>query len=249
MNVLWMVHFAFFSCYESSSQTQDLQFFRAAQNQSNTSKKIPLCLKIQEEALRGECIWFTAQQAITQGVDPFPICEQAPTDTWKHACIFEVADRNSVTGEQAQIWCKQAGDFYQRCMYHAIQREETSLMKQFPLGKERELIAEIQKRLSDVGEIQEDPLSQTLPARILAKRFVSKWQKNTTLQFSKEHCGTANDFICTNAYRFTLKLSRRKPKVCVVPMDPLVVKQARMPLWSEEFDMLAMDAWEDFCRN
>ena len=41
-------------------------------------------------------------------------------------------------------------------------------MKQFPLGKERELVAEIQKRLSDVGEIKTDPLSQTLPARILS---------------------------------------------------------------------------------
>ena len=122
----------------------------------------------------------------------FPICRQTP-ELWKQY-IFEVADRNSVTGEQAQIWCKQAGDFYQRCMYHAIQREETSLMKQFPLGKERELIAEIQKRLSDVGEIKTDPLSQTLPARILAKRFVSKWQKNKSLQFSKEHCGTADEY-------------------------------------------------------
>ena len=249
MIAFWIVYFTFLSCYESSLQTQDLQFFRSAQNQSNTSKKIPLCLKIQDESMQGECIWFAAQYAITQGVDPFPICEQAPTELWKQACIFEVADRNSVTGEQAQIWCKQAGDFYQRCMYHAIQREETSLMKQFPLGKERELIAEIQKRLSDVGEIKTDPLSQTLPARILAKRFVSKWQKNKSLQFSKEHCGTADEIICANAYRFTLKLSRRKPKVCVVPMDPLVVKQAKMPLWSAEFEILAMDAWEDFCRN
>ena len=32
-------------------------------------------------------------------------------------------------------------------------------------------------------------------------------------------------------------------------MDPLVVKQAKMPLWSAEFEILAMDAWEDFCRN
>ena len=225
MIAFWIVYFTFLSCYESSLQIQDLQFFRSAQNQSNTSKKIPLCLKIQDESMQGECIWFAAQYAITQGVDPFPICEQAPTELWKQACIFEVADRNSVTGEQAQIWCKQAGDFYQRCMYHAIQREETSLMKQFPLGKERELIAEIQKRLSDVGE------------------------RNNSLQFSKEHCGTADEIICANAYRFTLKLSRRKPKVCVVPMDPLVVKQAKMPLWSAEFEILAMDAWEDFCRN
>ena len=66
--------------------------------------------------------------------------------------------------------------------------------------------------------------------------------------FQRTLC-TADEIICANAYRFTLKLSRRKPKVCVVPMDPLVVKQAKMPLWSAEFEILAMDAWEDFCRN
>ena len=239
----------YIACYEPTAQVQDLQFFREAQLQNQALKSLTQCLQIQNESMKGECIWFTAQKAITQGVDPFPICEQAPTASWKHACIFEVADRNSVTGEKAMVWCKQAGDFYQRCMYHAIQREETQFMTQFPFGKERELIAEIKRRLSDVGEIKEDRLSETLTARIVAKRFVSKWHKNTTLVFSKEHCGTAGETICANAYRFALKLSRRRPKNCVSPMDPIIVKQARMPLWDEDFEMLAMDAWEDFCRN
>ena len=67
MIAFWIVYFTFLSCYESSSQTKDLQFFRAAQIQNSTSKKIPLCLTIQDESMQGECIWFAAQQAITQG--------------------------------------------------------------------------------------------------------------------------------------------------------------------------------------
>ena len=179
MTLLFML-LPLLGCYEPSIHVQDLQYFREAQQQSNATKSADQCQSIQNESMRGECIWYAAQKAITQGVDPFPICEQSPTLLWKHACVFEVADRNSVTGEKALIWCKQAGDFYRRCMYHAIQREETQLMKQYPFGKERELISEIQRRLSDVGEIKEDPLSQTLTARILAKRFVSKWKKKTT---------------------------------------------------------------------
>jgi hypothetical protein len=248
MTLLFML-LPLLGCYEPSIHVQDLQYFREAQQQSNATKSADQCQSIQNESMRGECIWYAAQKAITQGVDPFPICEKSPTLPWKHACVFEVADRNSVIGEKALIWCKQAGDFYRRCMYHAIQREETQLMKQYPFGKERELISEIQRRLSDVGEIKEDPLSQTLTARILAKRFVSKWKKNNELLFSEEHCGTAGMSICSDAYRFSLKLTRRRPQVCVVPMDVLLVKKARMPRWSEDFELQAMDAWEDFCRN
>ena len=185
MIVFWIVYFSFLSCYESSLQTQDLQFFRAAQNQSNTPKKIPLCLKIQDESMQGECIWFAAQYAITQGVDPFPICEQAPTELWKQACIFEVADRNSVTGEQAQIWCKQAGNFYQRCVpCHTTRRHP---YEQFPLGKE-ENCRKSRDSLT-LGKIKTDPLSQTLPARILIA-FREQMAKNHSL--FKRTCGTAD---------------------------------------------------------
>ena len=236
-------------CYESSQHLQDIQLHQEAQNQSHPNQSILLCNQIQDESMRGECVWYTAQKAITLGVDPFPICDHAPNESWRGACIFEVADRNSVTGEQAQVWCKQAGDFYQRCMYHALQREESQLMQRYPLGKEQELIAEIKKRLSDVGEIKEDRLSETLPARILARRFMSKWAKNKNLLFTKEHCGNVTDEICTNVYRFTLKMSRRRPQHCVEPMDPLVIKKARMPMWDPSFETFALDAWEDFCRN
>lgn len=249
--MLFSYLFVSIGCYEPSAHLQDLDMYREAQQEQYATKSVPICQNIQDTSLKGECLWFVAQRAITQGIDPFPICEQAPTESWKHACIFEVADRNSVTGEQAQVWCKQAGDFYQRCMYHAIQREESNFMQQYPMGKEAELIAEIKKRLVDVGEIKEDPLSETLTARILAKRFMNKWRNDTSKQirFSQEHCGTAPEHVCANSYRFTLKLSRRKPSTCITPMDPLLVQQAGMPLWTAEFDLLAMDAWEDFCRN
>ena len=129
-----------------------------------------------------------------------------------------------------------------------IQREESNFMKQYPLGKEAELMADIQNRLGDVGEIKEDPLSETLTARILAKRFMNKWRNDTSqnILFSKEHCGTATERVCTNAYRFTLKLSRRRPTTCVVPMDPTLVQNSSMPCGNQIRFAKLMDAWEDF---
>ena len=41
-----------------------------------------------------------------------------------------------LTGKAADQACQLAGEFQSRCMYHALQREESSLNAAYPLGKD-----------------------------------------------------------------------------------------------------------------
>ena len=71
----------YIACYEPTAQVQDLQFFREAQLQNQAIKSIPLCINIQNESMKGECIWFTAQKAITQAKRSRLMCRKELCET------------------------------------------------------------------------------------------------------------------------------------------------------------------------
>ena len=67
-----MIQLLLIGCYyESSQRWQDVQRYTEAQSQIQVHDSVSTCLQIENETLRGECIWFAAQLAIQQGVGSF----------------------------------------------------------------------------------------------------------------------------------------------------------------------------------
>ena len=210
-------------------------------------RAIALCETIQDDNEQGECLLFAA----TEGNHGSDACHFARTKRWKEACFFEVIDKKGVPKHQAKDSCARTGQFLNRCVYHIIQREEQALMKRFPIGKEKELTQHIQQEIRDLGgtELRNDPLSQTLVSRIIARRFLQQWQKNNQLLFPSGFCGAASSDICMKGYRFVLRLRKRLPEPCTIPSSKSVQESAMFPLWEPFFQAYARQVWSEICRN
>jgi hypothetical protein len=223
------------------------RYIEAAQA-SDVRSMLSLCGEIGREDLRGECILFAAKKAVEQRSDGLAVCEESPSESWLHACRFEVSDVAGMTGPEADSACSGAGRFRTRCLYHALQREENALLHRFPLGQEVELIGEIQRRMKGAGveELPEEPLSQTLTARIIARRYLVQ---NRALPFDAPFCGQAPPSVCTDAYRFAIKLSGRGslPSDCTLPMGMDRAAAAGLPVWAPAFAGPAQAAWQNLC--
>ncbi len=212
------------------------------------------CGEIAHEALRGECILFAAKSAVGERKDGIPICEKAPTQDWVEACRFEVIDAAGTTGQQASRLCATTGQFETRCLYHALQREERSLAARFPKGEEEALIEELLLRLGKKGELEEDKISESLPAKIIARRFFRRHKDSSELRFSMEACGSAPKSVCSQAYRFVVHMQKeregkRLPRPCSIPISEAQVISAELVVWEDSFHQQALDVWENLCRQ
>ena len=214
---------------------------------------LAICSQISDERLRGECVLFAAKAQAMQKRPALAFCNQAPTISWQSACAFEVSDMAGLTGKEADKACQMAGEFQSRCMYHALQREESSLNQAYPLGQEKDLMYAILSRMESLNAkmIEGDPLHITLTARIISRRFQAAWISDKDLTFDRSICGTASPDVCTEAYRLTVKMlsHNRPPEPCQTPMSAEIVAQSGLPLWSPEFEVWAQEAWANVCRR
>ncbi|MEC7984164.1 MAG: hypothetical protein VX278_03305 [Myxococcota bacterium] len=211
------------------------------------AQSIDACNGIQDPDLQGECVLFLASRS-TLGFDA---CDTAYDRTWREACYFEVVDRRGLSGDSAKRMCLQTGEFQARCMYHILQREEQSLMTRFPAGQEEELMRHISEQIQNLSgaELQNDPLSHSLVARIIARRFRKRWQRESSHTFSATDCGSAPPTICQQAYRFAIKLEKRLPKPCrTAPRREELLSQ-QFPVWQDSFSDSAMGVWRELCFN
>ena len=212
------------------------------------------CEQINHDDLRGECVLFAAKSAVGERADALALCESAPTVQWKQACFFEVADSTGMTGQRAARICASTGEFEIRCLYHALQREEQSLAARFPKGKEKDLIEEIAQRFTNKPELQEDKISLSLPAKIIARRFFQRYEDSKNLVFSEDACGTAPEEVCAQAYRFVIQMQKEQekkqlPQPCTIPMSDQQVQAAGFVLWGDSFTLSGLDAWDNICRQ
>ena len=124
-------------------------------------------------------------------------------------------------------------------------------MQRFPAGEELALIQHISQQIQTLNgaEIENDPLSQSLVARILARRFRNRWQKERTLSFSKVYCGRAPSSICQQAYRFVIKLEKRTPTPCRTVPIPAELTAQGFPIWADDFSASARAVWQELCFN
>ena len=233
---------------QPSPELLDRDRYIEASQAGTAAGMLSICAEIGRDDLRGECILFAAKKAAESRGDGLYFCESAPSEPWLHACRFEVSDVAGMTGAEADRACSGAGSFRTRCLYHALQREENSLLHKYPLGMELELIAEIRERMEAAGveELPEEPLGLTLTARIIARRYLIQ---SRSVPFAAPSCGKAPSAVCTDAYRFAVKLSGkgRLPMDCSLPMSKARAAEAGLPLWQDSFSSQAQAAWQNLC--
>lgn len=242
-----------------SDKWNDQQHYIEASNVNN-SNPLLTCQEILDQELRGECIWFVTKanternnrlpqpERIRQA---FQQCELSPTEGWKTVCRFDAIDVTGVTGEVADSACAQTGEFQERCMIHALLREEDQLAARFPKGKELEMMNSIEQRMAKIGltEMSEEPIHKTLTARVVARRFETAWRNNSSSPFSLSECGQLPEEICIDAYRISIKQigKGRLPKPCTLPMQPENVLAARLPVWHDDLKESVQSAWKSLC--
>ena len=221
---------------------------------------IQTCQTIQDIELNGECVWFVTKSHTERNArlpqpervrQAFQYCEQSPTEGWKTVCRFDVIDVTGVTGEVADTACSQTGEFQERCMIHALLREEDQLAARFPKGKEVAMMDSIEQRMLKLGldEVSSEPIHQTLTARVVARRFESAWRNNRQYPFSLRECGGLPESICVDAYRIAIKQIGKGllPKPCTVPMSIETVAGVGLPVWSDGLNTAVQSAWKSLC--
>ena len=238
MLLLW------WSCTQSVEPDMDRKYYLEALKEPH--RALEICPKISNDDVQGECVLFAA----TEGGHGSEACGYAHMEKWKEACFFEVIDKQGVPKHQAKDSCARTGRFQNRCVYHIIQREEQQWMKRFPMGKEQELSLAIQEEIILLGgvELPNDPLSDTLVSRIVARRFLKAWRVDSTIRFPSTYCGNIEQEGCKRAYRFVIRLGRKMPKPCGVPPSFDALTLAKIPRWENDFYDEALQVWSELCR-
>lgn len=134
--MLWLLGLA---CQTGSpsvdSRLLDRSLYQQALREPDPERAIALCEQISDRPLRGECVVFEAGEYLQAGGDGYSACRRLEDDSWQAVCIFEMVDAGKLRGEEALRVCKDTGPFIERCLAHALQREENALARQFPAGQ------------------------------------------------------------------------------------------------------------------
>lgn len=244
---------------QPSQDWLDQQSYLSA-SQQPVETALTTCTQIQNQELHGECVWFAAKKYIeTTSRRPIPermptalkYCAQAPSEEWQQVCYFDILDGIGISGQDADKACPMTGEFAERCMIHALLREEEALSKRYPKGQEVAMMNAIQSRMDNLGlqKVSEEPIHETLTARVVARRFESSWRNNPSMTFSSDDCGELPVAICVDAYRIAIKqIGRGKlPSPCVLPMSVESVRSVGLPVWNEDLEDSVQTAWKSLC--
>ena len=225
--------------------------YRAALAAADPVEAVRLCGEIGDDRLRRECLVFEAGDLRRAGGDAQRVCAGLDTPEWQAVCFFELVDRGGLRGEAALAACQQTGAFQQRCVAHALQREERALAQQFPPGQEAAMAAHIQALVArySLEDAEEEALDVVMVGRLIAER---KRQRAPQAPFSRADCGSASDVACAEAYRALVLRAGgegKAPEDCALPMDPARVAALGLPVWTAELQPLADTVWAQLCRR
>ena len=232
----------------------DARAYAAAIKETDPHQALALCQQITDPSMHGECGMFAARQLAEAGGDAVAICDSLTEQSWRQVCRFEVVDASGMRGEAAVVACTGTGAFMERCLAHALQREERPISERFPPGQEAEMMVYIRERVSLYGldGLTQAAIDEKMPDRIIAERELRGGRPRGMLPMSRSHCGTATDVVCIEAYRiYVTKIGGpgRVPKDCTTPMRPIKISALQLPTWTEEFQPLADAAWQQLCRR
>lgn len=224
---------------------QDQLLYQQALAASDPQAAVALCEQIQDLPTRGECVVFEAGELLKAGGDGYGACERLPHEGWQEVCFFEMVDAGKLRGEKAMRACQRTGAFLDRCLAHALQREESALARRYPAGQEQAL----QEHIRGLTSSDEEPLDVTITGRIIAERFR---RSRSTQPFHRAACGTADDDACAEAYRVVVLRAGgqgRAPDDCSMPMDVDRISAMGLPIWAEDAQDIADVVWGHLCRR
>ena len=116
------------------------------------------------------------------------------------------------------------------------------------------MMAHIRERVSLYGldGLTQEAIDEKMAARIITERVLRYGRPRGTMPMSRSLCGTATDAVCIEAYRIYLTKvggQGKVPRECTTPMDPHKVSALGLPIWTEEFQPLADEAWRQICKR
>lgn len=231
----------------------DARAYADAIKEADPQRALALCGQITDVSMNGECTMFAARQIARSGGNATPIC-QGLSQGWREVCLFEIVDSSGLRGEAAAIACRDTGGFKERCLAHALQREERPISEQFPPGREAEMMAHIRTRVTLYGldGITEEAIDEKMTARIITERVLRSGRQRGAQPMSLSLCGTATEAVCVEAYRiYVTKIGGpgRVPKDCSLPMNTQRVSALGLPIWTEDFQALADQTWSQLCKR
>lgn len=230
----------------------DQQHYQQAMAETDPQRAVALCEQIEDVPLRGECVVFEAGELLRAGGDGYSACGRLENSDWQSVCYFEMVDAGKLRGERALRTCQRTGAFVERCLAHALQREENELSQQFPAGQEAELQAHIRGMLQryGLGEHTEEKLDVTIAGRIIADRF--RRGPGLSEPFERAACGSADDAACVEAYRVLVLRAGgqgRVPEDCEPPIQVEQVAAMGLPVWSADAQAIGDAVWLHLCRR
>ncbi|MFT4975442.1 MAG: hypothetical protein ACI8S6_001329 [Myxococcota bacterium] len=230
---------------------QDQLLYQQALQSSDPRAAVALCEQISDLPTRGECVVFEAGELLKAGGDGYGACDRLEHTGWQAVCFFEMVDAGKLRGEPALRACRRAGAFLERCLAHALQREENILARRYPAGTEAELQAHIVGLLRPYGlaESSEESLDVTITGRIVAERFRRSYGQQP---FTRTACGTADDAACAEAYRVVVIRAGgqgRAPSDCTLPMSRDRISALSLPVWTDDTQDIADVVWAHQCRR
>jgi hypothetical protein len=231
----------------------DSRAYADAIKETDAQRALALCNQITDVSMNGECTMFAARQIAQTGGNATPVCEGL-RQGWREVCLFEIVDASGLRGEAAASACQGTGGFKERCLAHALQREERPISEQYPPGQEAEMMAYIRTRVTLYGldGLTQEAIDEKMAARIITERVLRSGRPRGTLPMSRSFCGTASDAVCVESYRIYVTKAGgpgRVPKDCTLPMNPERVSAVGLPTWTAEFQPLADEAWGHLCKR
>lgn len=205
------------------------------------------CTQIDDNALQGECLTFTAAQALSEGDDTLAAdtCGQIRAELWRDECAFLLADRRKRLRAGAVQDCSTTGRFEDDCLSHALERDFKMLPDAVRQpGAELALLAELVDMAEHYGTGEAQSTGELLLAHIIARRVGPG-----PLQLRA--CGQAPADDCQRGFLIALSVPGRgidRRAACQPPRTAESVAQAGMRPWSEDAREPAAAALDVLCQ-
>ena len=214
------------------------------------------CAAIGDPRLRGECLAMVAAE-IAQATGELDVaasrCAQIPAEeAWRGECYFLVVDAVELIGEDARRLCQEAGQYRDRCLGHALQREGRPLLLAAPRGEERAAFRALLERATFYFGDDEAVAGQKVWH--LVAEFVASRDRGQP--FTAATCGEIPWRLCRTGYltraryhfRDTGASTEQLAAACAaLPVSPEEAERYGLPPWTEDVDVPVQAALEKLC--
>ncbi|MFT5685659.1 MAG: hypothetical protein ACI8RZ_006613 [Myxococcota bacterium] len=204
------------------------------------------CAEIREDALQGECLTFTAAEALTEGDEALAadVCGRVRSALWQEECAFLLADRGKQLRGEAVAGCAATGRFQGDCISHALERDFKLLPPSVrKAGAEQALLVELIDMARHYGSGEAEPTGELLLAHIIARRVGPG-------PLHHQACGEAPVAVCQMGFLIALSIPGRsmdRVAACQPPRTVDSVAAAGVRPWTDDAQEPAVAALDVLC--